>query len=72
MVANENLNRERVRLEAQLQQLNGSLESYIKEESKKTGAEARYMDNTSQIELKYPDKKDCLRDSGKRDETIRV
>jgi hypothetical protein len=61
VLAQESLNREKIRLESQLQQLNGSLDSCnIEEESKKTSAEARHIDRCAQLESRYVDKKDLL------------
>lgn len=61
VLAQESLNREKIRLESQLQQLNGSLDSCnTEEESKKTNAEARHIDKCAQLESRYVDKKNLL------------
>jgi hypothetical protein len=60
-LAQESLSREKIRLESQLQQLRGSLDSCnTEEESKKTSAEARHIDKCAQLEARYVDKKDLL------------
>jgi uncharacterized protein YcfJ len=60
-MAHDSLSREKIRLETQLQQLKGQLESCnTEEESKKTNAEARHIDKCAQLEAKYINKKDLL------------
>jgi len=57
----ENLMKEKLRLEAQLEQMRGTLESAAsEEESKKIAAESRHIDRSTQLEAKYVDKKELL------------
>jgi hypothetical protein len=60
-LAQESLSREKIRLESQLQQLKGQLDSCnTEEDSKKTSAEARHLEKCAQLESRYADKKDLL------------